>query len=61
MDGSTLLEELSSLKTNLAQTREKFITSWTTEQYDHFRNQQIKLFKTNTNKCKGSNTFFTMI
>lgn len=45
----SLTEELNSLKTSLTQTREKFISDWTTDQYDQFKNRQTKLYRAN---CK---------
>ncbi|XP_063421628.1 kinetochore protein Spc25-like [Mytilus trossulus] len=46
----SLAEELSSLKINLAQTREKFVKDWTIDQYEQLRSRQAKLHRANCTK-----------
>lgn len=50
----SLTEELNSLKTSLTQTREKFISDWTTDQYDQFKNRQTKLYRANCKLDRGN-------
>jgi hypothetical protein len=38
---------------SLTQTREKFISDWTTDQYDQFKNRQTKLYRANCKLERG--------